>query len=107
MVFIDSVLVLPESAAEMVAAVVFGNKIKKIDIRRIEGGIERFFPGIGDGSGGKPRVKISIIRRIKLQVSFVQPASEFMDLFEGIDNGGIAIKFHADAHPIVEDSGYQ
>ena len=38
-------------AAEMMAAVIFGDKIEKIIVGRVEGGFNGFFARIGDGAG--------------------------------------------------------
>ena len=95
LVFIDGILVFAEGAAEMVAPVVFGNKVEEFFFSRVECRFEGSSPRIRDRAWWQPGVYVRVEGGVELEILREQAALELTFDLENIDDRGIAIQFHA------------
>ena len=76
-------------------AVGFCDEVDVTGLRRLERGLERRDAGIGDGTGGKARTALGIVRVSAFQVRAIDGSAVTPLKKRCINGGGIAVKLHS------------
>jgi len=88
-----------------VAALGIRDKKEVIGWSGVQGGFQRGFAGIADGTRGKAGVDIGVIGRVVAEILQSERWVVIVDLLEGVNDRGIALQQHFLVQPVGIDAG--
>src|SRR3974390_332319 len=105
MVFGHIFVVFRQRGGKEVAALRIRDKKEVIGWSGVQGGFQRGFAGIADGTRGKAGVDIGVIWRVVAEILQSERWVVIVDLLEGVNDRGIALEQHFLVQPVAIDAG--